>query len=164
MLASATGSDSPKPAVSRAIARRCAPTSGSTAAYSRQLRGVWCSSSTGVVVAVVVAAGGVVHLAVRHADVAAADDGRRVLLVDAARRLPQAGAAHLGEGAGEHVAAVGDGVAAAVVVEAFAALQAEPALVHHPADHRRRGVARGVDRAGHLAAGVMQDVGSRRSR
>jgi hypothetical protein len=46
-----TGSEAPKPAVSTAIARRRAPISGSTCAYSRQLRGVWCSSTTDGVVA-----------------------------------------------------------------------------------------------------------------
>jgi hypothetical protein len=38
--------ESPKPAVSIAIARRCAPMSGSTVRYSAQLRGDWCSSRT----------------------------------------------------------------------------------------------------------------------
>jgi len=33
--------ESPKPAVSIAMARRCAPISGSTARYSAQLRGDW---------------------------------------------------------------------------------------------------------------------------
>ncbi|MNT01623.1 hypothetical protein D3C72_1360970 [compost metagenome] len=62
------------------------------------------------------------------------------------------------ERAREHVAPVGGGVAARVVVEAAAALQAQPPFLDHAPDDGRRGVAARIERGRHLAARVVQDV------
>src|SRR5688500_19185540 len=74
------------------------------------------------------------------------------------RFLPPLEDLQSGQRAREHVLAVCPAVAAAVIVEALAALQAEMPLAHQSLHVFGRRVAFPAHRLGEVAAGVIQDV------